>query len=553
MQGQKPKSKEHNRKTSLRGKINESKDDSNEKISSAITGNHLRTLTDHRTFAGSMLKVPRRNSRDHDKKHSELKHMLQKKPSIAGLEDKIPTLNSKLFSRIKQSKLISMTNASNLDKSYGNRSASKELISKIKNLFGTKSNEKSTVKFKKSRDKKKVSKDSLDDNAWKRKRGLSNGKSREISRESKSSLHSHQSLEKTKNAQLRLSKFYERLCLVVDSKEESHDEKISSISRMFVDYTRLLESIDQDCRTSYSKQEKELKNKILGFFSFYSKMNTKAYLYTRKLVSDSLAHIEDFIVKERETMQQFTPQNFSSLDSVDMEEAVKILLNFTAAMVEQNHLLSGYVRKNLKKTETDEILLRRNKPSILKSLMPASQTYDGKFKSQSDSSMSNLEKENDLNLLYEISETQKGKTYYEMEEAASLMIKTYGKKYEDADHSKTPITSKLGYYNNQDADLCESNDYEYSETSKKKTINALGRKNSRVLEHKSKDKKDSSKDKRLIPPKNKRDNMPKRGLEAINKFDDSSIPNLIEYAENSKPKPPPTADLRLKLSQIKMH
>ena len=549
MQAAKPKSRDHKRKPSMRVKTGGGRDDSLDKINSAIVGNHLKTLTDHRGFAGSLLTVPRHDSRERDQKNAELKRLLQKKAAGLDTEDRGYRPPSKLFSQIKRSKLTSLTQASQLDKSYHHRSASKELLSKVKQLFGTKSTEKGKAKAKKSREKKALGKQ--EDPTWQQLRGNSNGKSRDASRASRSSQESNKSREKSKAAQRKLSLFYDRLCEVVNNRHESHDDKIATISKMFVEYNRLLEHLDNDGRKGQSLEEKVLRNKILGFFSFYCKMNTKAYLYTRKLVSDSLSHIEKFIVKERDAIQQFTPQYFNNIESVDMEEAVRLVVDFAATMVEQNYLLSGYIRKNLKKTEADELLLRKNKPAILKSLMPANKAFDH-INNQSDSSMSNMEKENDLNQLYDLSSTQKGPLDFEIEEAANQLVKTYGKKYDDIDHSKTPVTSKLGYYNNPEADLVESNDYEYSETSKKKTINALGRKNSKILEMSSHDKHGNSKEKKSIPPKSTKDSWPKRDFDSSNKLDEASVSNLMDHQSQSKTKHPPAADLRLKLNQIKM-
>lgn len=544
----KPKSRDKKCKGPTKQRTGAVRDESYEKLSSVIAGHHLRTFADQRGFAGSLLTVPRHDSREKDQKHSELKRMLQKKVAGLDTEDRGSKIPPKLFSHIKRAKLSSVTQASNLDKSYNNRSASKELLSKVKNLFGTKSTEKSKIKPKKSRDKKVTIK-GIDESGWMHAKARSQEKSREAS---KSSQASNESRERQAVAKRKLSIFYERLCAVVDNRDESHDEKIATISKMFADYQRLLESIDQDGRRSSSEEEQTLRHKILGFFSFYCKMNTKAYLYTRKLVSDSLAHIERFITKEKDTIEQFTPEYFNDVESIDIEEAVKLVVRFATSMVEQNQIMSSYIRKNLKKTEADEILLRRNKPAILKSLMPINKAYE-ELNQASDSSLSNLEKENDLNQLYDESSHQyKGHLDFEMEEAAYNLVKTYGKKYDDIDNTKTPVTSKLGYYNNPEADLCDSNDYEYSETSKKKTITALARKNSKVIEPTSYDLHGSSKEKKSYPPRNSKEQRPKQGSDSHHRFDDASVPNLMEYTSQTKPKNPPAVDLRLKLSQIKM-
>lgn len=515
--GSKAKSREGKRKPATKLKHVGFRPDSLER--SGLVGSHTKSFFEHRGFGGSLLAVPRAESRDREQRTLELRRLLQRKPRE---EERRPSRQQSKATRHLTS--ITQTNLTDAQP----RSASKDLLAKVKTLFANRSTEKPKLKPKKSRDKKVLK--TGDDGGLPLRAG-SQG-SREASRVSRGSRESTGSREKSQAAVQQLARFYDKLCNVVDDRADSHDDKIAAIARLFVDYGRLLDSLDADARRHLGSEERRLRNKILGFFSFYCKMNTKAYLYTRRLVADSLAHVEQFVAKQRDAISQFAPHKYDGMESVDMEDAVKLVVDFANTMVEQNALLSAYIRKNLKKTEADELLLRKNKPAILKSLLP-SKAFDSLRRS--DSSLSNLEKENDLNQLYELSAVNN--TGLEMEAAAHL-VKTYGKKYEEADQSKTPVTSKLGYYNNPEADLCESNDYEYSETSKKKTITALGRKNSRVLEASLHEKHESSKGKKRVQ-RNSRERL-----------DDASSADL--HDRQAKAKQPPAADLRLKLGQLKM-
>lgn len=545
----KSKSREPKRKTGSRVKQSGVKEES--KNLSAFVGPHAKTHADQKSFIGSMMRVNRRGSRDVDEKYSELKRMLQKNSIVTDYDERHHAApKSKLFSNLKHSKLASLTQHSNLDKSHNMQSGSKEVLHKLKHLFATRSNEKVKTKLKKSKDKKPHGR-SIDE--VRPSRGHSTKKSRDPSKASRSSAESKMaSKEKADVATKKLKRFYDKLCTVVDAEDTSHDDKIQAISKLFIEYAKLTEKLDEDRPGPWSQSEKVLRQKILSFFTFYSKMNAKAYVYTRKLVSDSLAHVEKLIVKEREALLQYTPQYFSTMESVDLEEAVHMLVDFAHTMVEQNQILSGYIRKNLSKSEVDELMLRKNKPSIVKSLMP--QRHTDNDTGHTDSSLSNMEKENDLNQLYDTRSPYRADDEYEVQVDAKIEGSSFDKfdsHFDDFDTSKTPLTNKLGYYGSQEMEQFEDNEYEYSETSKKKPVNPLGTKKSRPTNGPSKDSGMSSKDKKTFPPKSTKDTWPKKSLGSTQKFDDQSFSNLIEETEGHKHRQMPAIDLRLRLGQIK--
>ena len=107
-------------------------------------------------------------------------------------------------------------------------------------------------------------------------------------------------------------------------------------------------------------------------------------------------------------------------------------------------------------------------------------------------------------------------------------MKSYGKNQEEGDSAKTPITSKLGYVHSPDADLIQDNDYDYSETSKKRHFNPLCRRDSKAYEKQTKDIQYSSKDKRSFPPKSIKESLSKKPFEDYHRFDDQSFNNIKE-------------------------
>lgn len=535
------RSREQKKRTSSKLRPNTSKEDL--KQMSAFVGAHTKTHADQKNFIGGMLRIERRNSRDTGEKHLELRKLLHKSSLASDFEHQPKTVpKSKLFSNLKQSKLALSTNYSNVDKSHLLQSGSKEVLSKVKHLFATKSTEKAKTKLRRSKEKKPHGR-SIEES--RKSRGESLNNSRDPSKASRTSAESRPSKERIDPAVKKLTKFYDSLCNTVDCDKTSHDDKITAISSLFAKFLKLTEYLDKDRHGPACTEERDIRQKILSFFTFYSKMNAKAYTYTRKLVSDSLGHVEKMIIKERDALLQFTPQYFSSLESVDLEEAVLMVVDFAQTLVEQNRILSGYIRKNIGDQKVEDLLTQKKNNSILNSLMPR-RSSDQKKVHHTESSLSNMEKENDLNMLYETSSPYRPEDDFEIESHAKVGGSTFGNKLDYIDTSKTPMTNKLGFYNNPEANLYDEEEYEYSETSKKKPFDPLARKKSRSINAPSKDSWMGSKDKNTFPPKSTKDTWPKKSLGLTQKFDDQSRSNLIEDDRRHQL---PALDLRLRLGK----
>ena len=114
-----------------------------------------------------------------------------------------------------------------------------------------------------------------------------------------------------------------------------------------------------------------------------------------------------------------------------------------------------------------------------------------------------------------------------------------------AEVSKTPITSKQGYNYFVESEFFEENELDYSETSKKKPQQALGRKDSRAY-----DKSISNQYTLNEKPKLKAKRDGTKGLNAAYKgLDDRSNVNLL--VDDTPNRQADVPDLKLKISQIK--
>src|SRR3990167_4175022 len=97
----------------------------------------------------------------------------------------------------------------------------------------------------------------------------------------------------------RLSKFYSRLCELVDSLDHNYNEEnIKAISKMFLDYAKLVEEIDAE-KSDLQKSQEEVstRNKLLSFFAFFTKMNSRAYTHSKEMIAGALGVIEEFVVR----------------------------------------------------------------------------------------------------------------------------------------------------------------------------------------------------------------------------------------------------------------
>lgn len=519
---------------------------------STFAGSHTKTHIDSKIFGQGLLKSQTRNTKEKEGKYGELRRLLQKSSLISEGDDKIqPAPKSKLFSLLAGGKLSSATQHSNLDKTYKARSGSKEILNKVKQLFATKSTEKNKTKLRRSKDKRPAGR-SIDETLMRHSRGISILKSREASKGSKGSPNSRKvTPERTDISIRKLTRFYEKLSAAVDSEQSTHDEKIKTISKLFNEYSQIIHKLDDGRTVPISQQESDLRHKILSFFTFYSKMNAKAYVYTRKLVSDSLNHLEKFIVKERESLIQFTPQYFATLESVDLKEAVSLLVDFAEAMVEQNKILANYIKKNIGKQDTEELFLRKKKPAIIKSLLPGNRRSSSDDQEHTDSSMSNMEKENDLNQLYDYSSYYKPEDEYEVHLEAKRAIRAQDRQATDQEDSKPLEINKLGLYGDVPINPNDDYEYEYSETSKKKGTGLFDRKLSRSNEPNSKDSLVCPKRSKPIYNKSTKDTWPKKSLDHRSKEEEGSNSHLKqERKEGQRQKQIPAVDLRLKLSNL---
>lgn len=83
-----------------------------------------------------------------------------------------------------------------------------------------------------------------------------------------------------------------------------------------------------------------------------------------------------------------------------------MVLEYADTLAEQNEQMGNFICKKIGKAEADEILLRKNKPSLIKNMMNKRnslvQAQSGKKFIPDDSSLSNLEKEEDLNRMYNV-------------------------------------------------------------------------------------------------------------------------------------------------------
>jgi hypothetical protein len=240
-------------------------------------------------------------------------------------------------------------------------------------------------------------------------------------------------------------------------------------------------------------------------------------------VNDSLLHLENFIVKEKDLLKQVVPRFFASQDQLDLDDAIQLVIEFSASLVEQNSLLNEYLKKNMRKEDIDEILLRKKKNKIVKSLVSGSGLNRRHSESgflKENSSLSNLEKENDLNQIYNTSGQHQMK-----EDLGAHFDQQLERRATDQELGRTPNTNKLSHQRSV-LDAADENDFEYSETSKKKRPgSAFGRKESKVVERDI----DSviggifSKEKKHIPPRAARE---KNRAVDERKLDDRSFANI---------------------------
>lgn len=445
----------------------------------SFLGKLNRTQQEPSQWLTSIAKNSKRNSKDLESKHTELRRMLEKKTYQQDQIDK-NFIKSKWFSNLKKSNPLIYPNPlqqsadrSLIDKLPA-RQRSKEVMHKIRFLFDQRTQEhvdskhvgkRSNMKERRQRENSKDSKQSTASN---------DNLNQEFYNKSSSSKKQSRSASLNKNVK-HLSSFYKTLNDTVEEPTEDHNKKIKKISKLYLNYISMIEEMDSTRQGPLSPEEQGYRSKIMNFFAFYSKMNTKAYLYTRGMICDSLSNLEQFIARRQETIKEIAPSLFASDENLELDEAVQFVINIAETLIEQNAMLSKYIKGNSKDAKGNGYEF----------------TFDGKRKDMvrkfkdEESSRSNNKQEDDLNYMCN-SALQK----HLIEDDIGISSKP--KEKEEVLNSKylsmmgisqTPNTSKLGYQAHlEDFQMeDEGNHHEPSETSKKKKKNPLSRKDSKSI------------------------------------------------------------------------
>lgn len=182
-------------------------------------------------------------------------------------------------------------------------------------------------------------------------KNLSPGSHQKERRAVHSSSHKKSRTGSSRSPKNKLAKFYNRLCELVDSLDHNYNqENIKAISKMFLDYARLVEEIDADYPNKpRSAEENSLRNKLLNFFAFFTKMNSQAYNHSKEIISGALGVVEEFVLREHGLLKEYVPEYFEDKkqQSLSLEQAVAMLVNFSDKMVEVNNSLSAYIKSSL--------------------------------------------------------------------------------------------------------------------------------------------------------------------------------------------------------------
>lgn len=150
----------------------------------------------------------------------------------------------------------------------------------------------------------------------------------------------------------KLDHLYKRLCSIVEDNKIEADDKLTSISKLFVKYVNLVEKMNSKKQDKFrleitDQRRQELSSKILNFFCFYSKMNIESYIYTRSLALKALKGMEEFISKEKDILNKYMPSFFKKNEQITIVEAVKLIKGFAGKMIDENKLLTDYIKQHM--------------------------------------------------------------------------------------------------------------------------------------------------------------------------------------------------------------
>lgn len=150
----------------------------------------------------------------------------------------------------------------------------------------------------------------------------------------------------------KLDQLYKALCDIVEDNKLEADAKLKAISKMFVNYTLIVEKMNSRFAEKHQDEKIELKklevsSKILNFFCFYSKMNIESYIYTRSLALKALNGLEEFITKEKEILYHYSPKFFANNSQITIVEAVDLMKDFASSMITENKLLTDYIKQHM--------------------------------------------------------------------------------------------------------------------------------------------------------------------------------------------------------------
>ena len=116
-----------------------------------------------------------------------------------------------------------------------------------------------------------------------------------------------------------ISRFYDRLYELVNDEEDDDDKKIKAISKMFIEYTKILDAFPL-------LPANPLHSKIVSFFAFYSRTNTKAYLSAKGVLMKGLGILSNFVSLNQEKIRSALPHVFDDREEIGLEEAIEIVV-----------------------------------------------------------------------------------------------------------------------------------------------------------------------------------------------------------------------------------
>jgi len=236
----------------------------------------------------------------------------------------------------------------------------------------------------------------------------------------------------------KLAKLYSKLAKMVEEDKEDHEDKIMSIGKLYSQYLKILEESDKHLE----KEERDYRSKIGGFFDFFVEANARAYLENRRRVAKALNSIEGFIGKEMPLLLQAMPKLALPRPALHFDQAVNVLIDFAQILISR-----------LRNPSSHETALQTPAPRLPD--LHGLHSYDS-------IASSNLDKMNDLNKIYDDSGQKRSGLHRSQLDGEDRHQNT---SKGNNPHVNTPNTSKMAYPSPTGPE-----DYEYSETSKKKPV-----------------------------------------------------------------------------------